>query len=1098
MLFKAFYSPVHQPPGFTAKLVRVMKLTTFLLVGIALHVSANTFSQTVTYTGRSVSLEMVFNVIEKQTGYVVFYDCQLIEGAPLVTINVQNTPLSDFLQLCLRNQPFGYAIEDKTIMIVKKAPPAPVVHAITPPLIDIRGKVVNENNDPVPAVAIMVKGTSRGTFTDLNGEFNLKWIDAKGTLLFRGTHIEPYECPIDGRKEFFIKVNSHVSKLDEVQIQGYTQTTRRLNTGNITTIRAAEIERQPVNNVLMALQGQVPGMDISQNTGVPGGSFQVTIRGRNSINAQGPPLYIVDGVPYPAGRLSSGTGYILNDNLRGGDALNFLDPMTIASVDVLKDADATAIYGSRGANGVVIITTRKGMPGRTRVGVDAYTGVGSLTRLPVYLDTKQYLEMRHGAKRNDGNFPIFPTEYDMNGVWDTTRYTNFVKDLLDRPAHYNDIRLSVSGGNDNTTFLLSGGFHKESTVFPGTGGDQMGSIHFNVDNTSPNKKFHAQLSGSYVLDQNTVISAPIFLLLASLPPDAPAIHNPDGSLNFENGTFNNPYSALNQTYKGRTSNLVLSTTLGYQLLKDLNVKVTMGLTDRFAKNYQGNPITMVQPSNAATFTRFATFQNLSTRRWSVEPQVSYSKQVRRHNITAMVGATWQQNLDEQQGYKAVGYSSDQLLENVTNASELTATDGFYAKYKYFGAFSRITYNFAEKYLLNLSGRYDGSSRFGPDRQFHFFGAVSGGWIFTEEKFLKNKIGFLSNGKLRASYGTVGSDALPDYRFMEVYNSATYPYQGAQGLFARNLYNPELSWEQSTKLEVGLSLGFFKDRIEVEVSRYKNLASKQLIPFSLSTITGFSSILRNLDAVVQNKGWEIQLNTVNVQTRNFSWRTGFNITSSRNMLKKFPGGAVTEGQPLNLVQLYNYAGVDPETGLFTFLDAQGKKTSNPQQEDRNILLQVDPRYYGGFTNSLQYKGFALDVLFIYKKQQQRNSLYGQILPTGFATNVLASQALGAWQKPGDITDIQKYSQNFSTFNTHAIATQSTRVWGDGSFVRLRNLSFSYTFNQAMLKRIRLQNLRLYVRGENLLLFTPYKDFDPEIGPGSIPPVRVLTAGLQVTL
>ncbi len=434
-------------------------------------------------------------------------------------------------------------------------------------------------------------------------------------------------------------------------------------------------------------------------------------------------------------------------------------------------------------------------------------------------------------------------------------------------------------------------------------------------------------------------------------------------------------------------------------------------------------------------------------------------------------------------------------------------------YKYAAIFSRINYNWLDKYIINLTARRDGSSRFGTQNHFNNFGAAGFAWIFTEESFIKNNLSFLSFGKLRGSYGITGSDQLGDYSFMNLYNpvSVGTPYQGALGLAPFGLSNPYLEWEETSKLQLGFDLGLLNDRILINSTYACNRSSNQLLNYGLPSITGWSGIYLNIPATIRNTNWEFSLNSINLKTKNFNWSTAINLTIPRNKLIAFPDLASSTyatifriGHPTSVKLLYHLLGTDPATGEYIVADANGKPTTTPDYStDRTILTNTLPKYYGGVQNSIQYKGIQLDVLFQFVKQIGPNILFannpyapippGAFIP-GYSNQPLT--VLDRWQKPGDQTRIQRYSIGYLSADK---ALASDAAYTDASFIRLKNLSLSWQIPDKWKQRIHLQHCRIYLQGQNLLTITNYQGLDPEsMTISSLPPLKILTLGLQIAL
>jgi TonB-dependent starch-binding outer membrane protein SusC len=1089
----------------------VMNLTVILVVSACLQVSAAAYSQTVTLSKKDVPLETVFKEIRRQTGYSYFCKVEWLQRARNVDIDVKNAPLEQVLDLCFKDQPLTYTIVNKTIMV---RPRENKTAEATPPgdkqatPVDIKGRVTNDKGEPLSGASIEIKSSARGTLTDANGMFELKKVDPDALLIISFTGYGTREITIKGNGFIPVSLALSTNSLDETVVIAYGTTTRRFNTGDVSTVKAGDIEKQPVSNPLAALEGRVPGMTIVQNTGVPGGGFTVRIRGQNSIASGNDPLYVIDGVPYSSNLLSGIGSQVLGFNLGNtvGSPLNFINPSDIESIDVLKDADATAIYGSRGANGVVLITTKRGKAGKTSVDINMYQGAGKVAHTLNYLNTPQYLVMRHEAFKNDGATPDPTVDYDLLS-WDTTRYTDWQKNLIGGTARYSQAQASISGGNANAQYLIGGGYHRETTVFPGNFSDQKGSVHFNVTGNSPDRKFKAVLAGSYLSDNNHLPNLDLTSYIQYLPPDAPPPYNPDGTLNWANSTWpaSNPYSYLFEKYMARTKNLIGHGELGYQLLPGLELKTSLGYTDLQTNENTTFPTASIDPKNRSFIKSNSVFANYDIQSWIIEPQASYGMNLGGGRLNALVGATVQQTTSQGQTMKATGFSSDELLGNIQAASSITASGIINAQYKYSALFGRLNYNWKDKYLLDVTARRDGSSRFGPGKQFAGFGAVGGAWIFSRERFFQQSLPFLSFGKLKASYGTSGNDQIGDYKYLNLYSSTTYPFLGAQGVNPSNLFNPDFAWEINKKLEGGIELGLLKDRILVSAGYYRNRSSNQLIAYALPSITGFTSVTANLPALVQNTGLEFTINTTNIKTADFTWSSSINLSLPRNKLLAFPNlsnssysNSYLIGQPLTITRAFHTLGADSASGVYRFADLKGNPTLNPSfTTDRNVIINTAPTFYGGFQNSFQYRGFQLDIFFQFVRQKGVTFLSNYIPGTeGYSQ---PATVLSRWQKPGDKTNIERFNQDFSLDNAFSDFQLSDGNYGDASFVRLKNLSLSYRLPAAWLQKMHMQNGRFYLQGQNLLTITHYIGYDPERpGSANLPPLRVITAGIQVTL
>lgn len=958
---------------------------------------------------------------------------------------------------------------------------------------------VTDGTVPLAGVSISVKGKPIGVSSDYDGKYSIT-AQRGDVLIFSYLGFKTLTIPVTDRKTINVQMREDATALQEIKINaGYYAVKNSERTGSISKISSKDIEKQPVTNVFAAMQGRMAGVNITQNTGVAGGGFDIQIRGQNSLRSDGNrPLYIIDGVPYSSDAVGSDlTGIVLPGPT---SPLNSINPTDIESIEVLKDADATAIYGSRGANGVVLITTKKGKEGKTKFSANVSGGFGTVTRMMKLMNTQQYLQMRREAFINDG-IPYGPADYDVNGTWDQNRYTDWQKELIGGTSELNDVQASVSGGSSQTQFLLNGNFHKETTVFPGDYHYRKGNLHANLNHESENKKFRINFSMGYTTQENNQPGIDITQQVILLPPNAPALYDAQGNLNWENSTWNNPMSNLEGKYLSKSNDLFANSLLSYTILPGLVAKTSFGFTDTRFEDSRTQPSTMYDPAYGLGSEYSSIYVNNTTRKsWIIEPQISWSKKFGKGKTEILLGGTFQQQTSNQLVQEANGFSSNSLIYNLSSAFHVFDLVDSESVYKYQAFFGRVNFSWNDRYILNLTGRRDGSSRFGPGRQFATFGAIGSAWLFSNETFVKEHFGFLSFGKLRTSYGTTGNDQIGDYQFLNTYGSSGNNYAGVNGLEPIRLFNPDFGWETNKKFELALETGFLKDRIFLTAGWYNNRSSNQLVGIPLPATTGFNSIQANLDATVQNRGIELTLRTVNFQKESFNWISNFNLTIARNKLLSFPDlkGSTYEnqfviGQPLNIKKVYHYKGIDPATGIYQFEDFNGDGIITVQ--DKQAVRDLNPKYFGGFQNTITFHNWQLDFLFQFVKQLNYDGSYGTGLP-GSTTNQPVG-VINHWQQPGDNATYQQYTTgvNGEALDAFYKFYASDAMIRDASYVRLKNLSLSYTIPEKWFKGIKC---RLLVQGQNLFTITSYKGADPESRfTTSLPPLKVITTGVQLT-
>jgi len=581
------------------------------------------------------------------------------------------------------------------------------------------------------------------------------------------------------------------------------------------------------------------------------------------------------------------------------------------------------------------------------------------------------------------------------------------------------------------------------------------------------------------------------------------VYNPDGTYNWANTNYVAQSMAYN---KSQTQNLNSNLILSYELMPGLKLKGSMGY------NRIENGQIVVYPSSynnpAFGIQGRSIFTNNYIQTLLFEPQISYDKQISKGKLSILGGATTQQNHTQGTDFDVSGYSSDLLLENPGYGSSIYAT-GTNVDYKYLSVFGRVTYNWEDKYIINGTFRRDGSSRFGPDKKFGDFGSIGSAWIFSEENLVKDNLKFLSFGKLRGSWGTTGNDGIGDYQYLSTYSS-TQNYGSQPSIIPSRIANNNYSWEVNKKLEFALDLGFLNNNILFSTAWYMNRSGNQLVGYPLPSTTGFSSYIANLPALVQNKGWEFELST-STGKGTFQWKTSSNLTIPNNKLLRFDNlqsstyaNSLVVGQPLNIVQGYHFLKVDPQTGSEVVQDInkdgniEAVSSYNNQGGDYIIMGKTSPDWYGGMNNTFIYKNFQLDVFIQYVRQKGYNIYSYNYSNFGWLSNGWTDY-LGYWKKPGDIASLPKPTYNYDPSAQNF--QMSDAGFTDASFLRFKNISFSYNFPSDMLKHLKIHSLRLYVQAQNMVTITRYKGYDPELAGNpalNVPTLRTFNVGLQTSL
>ena len=1109
--------------GLSRKTIMIMRISLFhifLLTCGTPMVFANEMSGQSLET-ISVDIELhnqdiktLFKTIENKTGLLFAYQPQLINNFPKISTPRGKRSVSEILNTALQGSNLVYKQVDQNVIIYKKESTRAEIKNNTVNKEEanyyLSGKILDENGLPLPGVSVLLVGSNKHGVSDFDGQFSIELPSGKHLLRISYLGYKTQEITVENQTTVTIKMQPDLAKLDEVVIVGYGTTTKRTSTGSVVKITSQDIEKQPITNILQSLQGRTPGVFVSQTSGYAGSNMNISIRGRNSIAGDNLPLYIIDGVPYISDDLKEQVqaDRVIRGAQKRSSPLNILNPNDIESIEILKDADATAIYGSRGANGVVLITTKKGEAGKTEFTINTASGISDVAHKIKTLDTPTYLNMLRtaltNANANPSNFStgIALTDFDPNA------YTDWQEKLIGGSATFNDFSGSLKGGNDTTNFLLSAAYHNETTVLPGDFGYNKFSTNFNINHYTLNKKLKIGASVIFASDKNKLPFYDITNYAVITAPNHP-IYSPDGSY-YWSPTYSsdvNPIAALDRRVEDQGTNLITNVSAQLDLAKGLSLKTDLGYgraqmtSEQFLPASGMNNVYYVRNNISLNALRSYTVSINNTNNFTIEPQLNYATSLWKGNLTALVGGSWQNRKSEMPSYvNSSNYSSDNLIGITGSATNVTSYNGS-SEYKYISLFSRVNYNILNKYILNVTFRRDGSSRFGENKRYGDFGSIGGAWVFTEEKFLKDN-SWLSFGKIRSSYGKIGSDDIGDYGYVSTYTTSTYGV-GNSAMASARIANPNYQWEVTNKFEAALELGFLKDRISFTAAYYKNVSSNQLVPYTLSPQAGFPSYQANLGAKVENTGLEFTLTTTNIHNKNLNWSTSFNISKNTNTLVSFPNLATSSyfttyivGNPLNSLYLLNYTGVNA-AGIAQFEDANGDGRistgfADTGVGDRKYQGPTYPEYYGGISNSISYKGFALDFLFQFVKQEGRSLMSSIAVQPGYPFG-LANYQVDEYRDY--LAQGNVLSSGFQSSFFNYLGSTATVV--DASYIKLKNVSASYTIplNESTKKVI--QNIRVSLQGQNLVTFTKYRGFDPETQGLALPPLRTVTLGTQLT-
>ncbi len=990
----------------------------------------------------------------------------------------------------------------------------------------ITGKVTSATDgQPMPGVNVTLKDATTGVSTNGEGGYRITVPNGKVTLVFSFVGMLSQEVVVNNRTVINVELLESPTQLNEVVVTGYTTTQQKDVISAMTTVKGERLKNLPVAGIDQALQGQAAGVRVSAASGTPGGGVKVVIRGNTSINASNRPLMIVDGIPVYDGAVSQFSYGGQQDN-----AIAAFNTSDIESIQVLKDASAKAIYGARGANGVVLITTKRGKTNqKTNINFDVQRGVSDVVKQLDLLSSSEILTLQREAVANyNAKQTRFADIVDPDalglipGVTDAVN-TNWVDEVL-RQGIYQQYQLSTSGGNDRTRFYISGSYRDEEGVqLNNRFARYTGS--FNLDHkASPKLSFGLNLSiGSTknrrVFSDNAVDGV-YGSALRSLPFYAPfneqaKLYTPNDP-NYQGFPNGNPVAE---------AVLPRQLTYGIKFLGGVNAEYAflpnLRLRTKFSMDYNGSQEDTYNP----TGTFFGSLPSIGGQGYGAYATSSlgtflnstiltYNTNIGEdHHISALVGGELLHTQGLSSSVSGRIFPRDEFTY-ITSAGVVDAGSSFFAQNGLVSGFGEIKYDYEDKYLFSATARYDGSSRFGQDRKFGFFPSASIGWRIKEEGFLKD-VSFIEDLKLRASYGYTGNERIGNFQFLGTWGATTY--NGSSGVGPNSLSNPNLQWERTRETNIGLDVAFWKGRLSFTAEVYDNLADALLFAEPLPATTGFGSLQGNIGSI-SNRGFEFTLRSVNFDGA-FRWTTDLNFSRNDNKVVSLASeqplyrgfsaagvgatNVIKVGEPLGTFWGLKYLGVNVATGdaLYEDFNGDGRITT----DDAQVIGNAQPKLIGGLTNNFSWNGFDVSA-FLQFSYGNKVMNYGNSFLLNPGTDLRVNQtraALRRWQKPGDITDIPRYEYN-NTYNSYS----SSRLVEDGSYLRLKNVAVGYTLPSKWTSKVKLGAVRIYATGTNLWTLTRYTGADPEVSTfdGStsaqgidfftLPQVKTIVGGITV--
>ncbi len=1000
-----------------------------------------------------------------------------------------------------------------------------------------------EVGHPIPGANVFIPELNRGDVSNRDGNYTIANLPP-GTYTLRvsfigyRTYVQTVEISAGITKEINVTLNIEAIHFDELVVTGYAAVPKREITGAITTIQAREIQDVPLQNVEGLLQGRAAGVQVQSVSGNPGGAFRVQVRGQGSINAASEPLYIVDGIQISQSELSI---------YASQSPLNAIDPTNIESIEVLKDQAAAAIYGSQAAAGVVIINTRRGFEGATRISARLERGGRIPLKRVNYINTEQYLDYMAEARYHLGQHPSIEAAREWQENWFRSYFgtpiwtsedlakpfaerpvgplanTNWYDDVLTHRGATQKYSISATGGDQTTRFFVSTGYENtESHLLPDR--FERFNVRTNIDQRMSNRvnsTLNLNLTRGYQFgicqDGNWINCQPsqaMFEAPMSFPYLADGEYNPLTRF----GLTNNPVVIQNEVTRDVTFiSIIGNANLDYRATDWLSIRGMIGVDYRHTEDVRfDSPITRPAESGLLiTFNRRV--QNFNAN-LVANMRRTYAGV---HTVSGIMGAEYRRDYSDFTSFQGQGFPGN-FFRVPDAAAEAMNISGAFGEFRIGSYFANAQYNYAEKYFISLVGRYDGHSRFGAEQRWGFFPSISGAWRISEERFFN--IGLFSELKIRAGYGTAGNANIGNYAARGLY-SAVGSYQGITSLAPDQLENVNLTWEESREINLGLDVALFGGRIAAEFDLFRRKNVELLFDRNLPIDSGFESITENV-GTVQNEGFEIALNTVNFHTRDFTWSSRFNIGILRNEVLELPrdhdGEFITinpnnftqtikVGQPLGIIFARRWAGVNPADGRPMWYDANGNITYTPSAVgDADFYKDGVQNITGGLGNTINYKGLSMDIFFEFNFGQWgfANTDWFFTRTPDFLMN-LHEMVEDRWRQPGDITYLPKaivVGGNYPETADFRV-THSTNAIYNASYIKLKSITISYDLPRSLTDQLNIGGMRLFVTGANLYTWTAWPWYDPELAfnptdifgnftQASYPGFRQFTTGLEV--
>ena len=1091
------------------------KMKTLLLLGVLLFgftVSAQ--SQKVSLDFKNERVEKVLASIKSQTGMSLVFSDQLVDVNRKVTMQLKDVTLKEALTRLLSGINLTFEIRNNKIYFIEKkavSQPGSRKKRVTGVVKDVMG-------EPLIGANVVEKGRStNGVITDFNGKFTLE-VDESASLVVSYIGYLAQDIPTKGKGDFHIVLKEDANTLDEVVVTGYGDFKKATYTGSASVLTTEKLEALPVVSVGQMIESNIPGISVVAGTSSqPGAKTTLRVRGIASMNASTEPLYVLDGVPIPSYDLSNFTSM---SEAGGMGFIETLNPADIESITVLKDAASASLYGAKGANGVVLITTKKGKEGKLRVNMAAKYGITDFayTYRPLMGGEERRELIHEGLVNFQLDKGVSEQEAQQYADANIDQYAKRLpqgysdwESALFKTGYQQDYNLSASAGNQNSSFIGSLGYTKQTGVSLNS---EMERFTGRVDASNKYKKVEFGMNASFSWTKNVHLpegkfyGSAIYASKVNLTPSTP-IYNEDGTYASgyrENNGYNPILEAEVNDYYARTVRAMGTAKIAYNVWDNLKVSsvftVDYSLTkDFFFQSPDGR--------DGATYQGRGRMQMTDRIRYTSQNNLTYSKTFGKHSVSA-VTAFEVMKYDYEDLYAAKKTYGQDINTSLGNAADPIDADQKLQEDALMSYVASVNYSYGDKYYASFSFRRDGSSRLSPDTRWGNFWSLSASWRLSQEKFMQSLKSVLSDLKLRASYGVNGNLPSSYYGYQSTYTTGAF-YNGKPSPWESTLGNEELTWEKNYALNLGLDIGLFS-RVNVSLDWYTRTTKDLLMSKQLNSISGFSSLLTNVGQM-RNTGVELEVRSNNIKTKDFSWTTAFNLSHNKNKILKladlpwFVDGRYVrkEGYPFNTIYLREYAGVDPETGSALYYDNQQdengnytkNKVTDPGQASPIPLKDITPTISGGFMNTFNYKfiDLSFNLSYSFGGYSYDNASY-ILQDDGYSViSNKSTEQRRRWQKPGDITDVPRFVYG----NKKGGNYNSSRAIHSTDHIRLKSLILGLNAPKAWLQKLGIGNARIYFSGTNLLTWAAYGQYDPEMS-GVVgfytPPLKTYAFGLEL--